>query len=85
MKVSRETLEVMRAGIAPFDTEFARCAYRERRIPRWEAVKDIDTRYRWDLYWAWIRTGGVDRDLFTDLSSAHIDTALRKIVPPLGE
>lgn len=88
MKLTPVQVEAMRERIAPLDTAERRQAYREGRFPRAEAVKDLDMRYRWDLYLAarvsdvLDRWAGGDDDGLTD---AHIDTGLRRIVVPLGE
>ena len=87
MKISKETVEAMRQRIAPLDTADTRSAYREGRFPRADKVKDLDTRYRWDLYHAarareaLLVDGKYPRDIISD----HIDTALRRIVQPLGQ
>ena len=87
MKLTLDTVEAMRERIAPLDTPETRQAYREGRFPRADRVRDLDMRYRWDLYYAarvsdvLDRWGGGDDEGLTD---AHIDTALRRIVPPLG-
>lgn len=87
MKLTLDQVEAMRERICPLDTAETRQAYREGRFPRADRVRDLDKRYRWDLYHAgrvsevldmW---GGGDGEGLTD---AHIDTALRRIVPPLG-
>lgn len=76
-KIAGAQLDAMRAGVAPLDTPDNRAAYREGRFARADRTRDVDMRYRWDLYWASrVRLDG-------DLTSAHIDTALRTIVPPL--
>ena len=87
MKLTLEQVEAMRERIAPLDTAERRQAYREGRFPRAEAVKDLDMRYRWDLYHAGrvsdVFHTGIGGDDY-GLTSAHIDTGLRRIVPPLG-
>lgn len=82
MKISAEHVEAIRSAIAPFDTEERRANYRAGAFPRSELVKDLNKRYRWDLFWT---TGShVRSPLYTgDYNDAHIDTALRSIVPPL--
>lgn len=87
MKITKETVEAMREHIAPLDTDERRSAYREGRFPRAEAVKDLDTRYRWDLYHASRCVDVIkgDGDYPQDLTTNHIDTALRRIVQPLGK
>ena len=88
MKLTLDQVEAMRERIAPLDTAERRQAYREGRFPRAEGVRDLDVRYRWDLYYAArvsdvFRTGigGDDEGLTSD----HIDTGLRRIVPALGQ
>ncbi len=87
MKLTLDQVEAMRERVAPLDTAERRQAYREGRFPRAEAVKDLDMRYRWDLYYAGRVSDVLDRWSGGDddgLKDAHIDTALRRIVPPLG-
>ena len=89
MKLSAQIVESLRARIAPLDTPDTRQAYREGRFPRADRVRDLDMRYRWDLYYAARGSEIVapDAGRITDSSgvtSAHIDTALRRIVAPLG-
>ena len=99
MKLGADIVEAMRERIETLDTEETRQAYREGRFPRADSVKDIDVRYRWDLFHATkcrelldshgaygsgrivVRDGNVVEGTVT---SAHIDTALRRIVAPLG-
>ena len=84
MKITPDELSVIRDAVAPFDTASNRAAYREGRFPRAEATRDIDTRYRWDLFHA---AGGwrLSAPLYDrGCNDSHIDTALRAIVPPLS-
>ena len=82
MKLDRDTLDRMRDAIAPLDTPQTRERYRAGDFPRADAVRDLDKRYRWDLFSA---AGGYrtlpDDD---DIIDAHIYTALRRIVPSLN-
>lgn len=85
MKVTAEQRALIAQAIAPLDTETVRDTYRRRDIPRGAMVQDIDKRFRWDLLHAANRR---PRDLIAALydagcNDAHIDTALRSIVPPL--
>jgi len=83
MKMAAPDFEALKAAIEPLDTELNRSRYLKGEFPRAELVKDLDTRYRWDLYWA---AGGIHRilpDVEHDYKTAHIDTALRNIVAPL--
>jgi hypothetical protein len=93
VKVTPEHLEQIRGAIAALlakieaergvDEEALRQTYRDRRIPRAEGIKDIDRRFRWDLYWGAARLAGGLPDSTDGYSDAHIDTALRSIVAPL--
>jgi hypothetical protein len=82
MKLDRDTLDRMRDAIAPLDTAERRQAYVSGDFPRADRVRDLDKRYRWDIYYA----AGSYRLLPEDDSivDAHIDTALRRIVPSLN-
>ena len=82
MKLDRGTLDRMRDAIAPLDTAERRQAYLSGDFPRADRVRDLDKRYRWDIYYA---AGGYrlhpEDDSITD---AHIDTGLRRVVPVLS-
>lgn len=84
MKVTDKDFQVMEDAIKPLDTDYWRERYRNRDIPRAESVKDIDKRYRWDLYYAAARVHGGLPDSTSGYNMSHIDTALKKIVKPLG-
>lgn len=70
----------LRGAVAPFDTDERRAAYRARQFPRAELVRDLDKRYRWDLFY---RANGY-RAMAHDYRDGMVDTALRRIVPPLS-
>ena len=80
MKMHPDTLKQLAERITPLDTEEARERYRTGSYPRAQHTKDRDMRYRWDLYWV-AKGGEVTRGM--DLTSDHIDTGLRSIVPTL--
>jgi hypothetical protein len=89
MKVDTDTVQALRERIAPLDTDETRQAYREGRFPRSDAVNDLDMRYRWDLYWAArgndvIKPDAGNITASRGITKDHIDTALRRIVAPLG-
>lgn len=84
MKMKQEHFEYLRERIAPLDTPSNRQAYREGRFSKADRTKDKDKRYRWDLLWATGQVGWMCGNL-DYLNDDHIDTALRRIVPPLGE
>lgn len=82
MKLDRSTVERMRVALAPLDTDERREAYRRGEFPRADRVKDLDKRYRWDL---WYMVPARWDLVPEDVDNAHIDTALRRIVPVIGE
>lgn len=79
MKITQAELVALRESIATIDTPAMRAKYIEGRFPRASECKDLDKRYRWDLFWS---ASGMLR-LNNEYSDAHIDTALRQIVPSL--
>lgn len=84
MRFKPDHLDTLRAAIAPLDTPELRDRYARGDFPRADAVRDLDRRYRWDLFWT---AGGAQlaRSFYAeDYSDTHIDTALRAIVPPLA-
>ncbi len=83
MRVSAEHLAVLGAAVVPLDTAERRARYAAGDFPRAEQVRDIDKRYRWDLYWGAVRAGHSLPDSTDGYNDAHIDTALRHIVSPL--
>jgi len=83
VKVSPDHLTALSSAIVPLDTRELRDRYRARDIPRGELVKDIDRRYRWDLFWMAVRAGNSLPDSTNGYNDAHIDTALRHIVSAL--
>jgi hypothetical protein len=84
MKVTAEHLATLRTTVAPLDTPERREAYREGRFPRADAVQDLNKRYRWDLLHAGAGRTGLVCDLYdAGYHDAHLDTALRAIVPSL--
>lgn len=83
MKMAQPDFQKLQAAIAPLDTLARREAYRNGEFPRAEMVNDLNVRYRWDLFWAVGGMRGVIPDVMHDYKDAHIDTALRRIVPNL--
>ena len=71
--------------VAPYDNEANRTRYRNRDIPRADAVKDINKRYRWDIWYAVTRRNREFFDAVQEVnpSDSHIDTLLRSVVPTL--
>lgn len=84
MKVSNIDLDRLIFAIAPIDTLQLRKLYLDAVASGTLKSNDPDMRYRWDLYWrAW--GAGFRFSEGSDYKDAHIDTALRKAVPPLVE
>jgi hypothetical protein len=81
MRITAEHLDVLATAVKAFDTPTTRQRYRDRDFPRAHLVRDLDKRYRWDLFYAAKVYNLVPCEDYTD---AHFDTALRKIVQPLG-
>ena len=81
MKIAPDTVALMAAAIATIDTEDRRAAYRAGLYPRAGLTKDLDRRYRWDLFWA--SHANVQLHDLEHVLDSHIDTALRQIVSPL--
>jgi len=71
--------------VKPFDTEDNRTKYRNRDISNADAVRDIDKRYRWDIFYAVARRNSDFYDALQSASpnDAHIDTLLKSVVQPL--
>lgn len=80
MKMKPEHSRQMKDAFVVLDTETMREAYRKGKFPRADKVKDLDKRYRWDLFY--IASLPV-QELYAYLNDDHIDTALRKLVKPL--
>lgn len=79
MKLANSFRNELAERIAEYDTEETRERYRLGQFPRSERVRDLDKRYRWDLFYA---VHGFD--IMPDgIADSHIDTALRRIVAPL--
>lgn len=83
-RITGEAFERLRLEVSRHDHEQTRAKYRAGDIARIETVKDIDMRYRWDVFHFANRISGYELgDMLKPYTFDHIDTALRKIVPPL--
>ncbi len=85
-KIPKDIVDRMREAIVQLDIPANREAYATGNYPRSEATKDVDKRYRWDLYWAAQHKNLIPWTLLDEIdgvNDAHIDTALRSIVAPL--
>lgn len=85
MKIHPIHMAALRTGIAEIDTEARRARYRAGNYMNAAQTKDLDRRYRWDLMWD-LPVGerrALVNTMYEYLNDAHIDTALRAIVPML--
>lgn len=84
MKMAERIYEGLRAAIEEIDTPERRAVYAARDFPRAELVRDLDRRYRWDLFYdAQLSFWLAGYTIPAELDDSHIDTALRRIVPTL--
>lgn len=84
LKIKAEHLQKLKVGIQRLDTPTQRHRYINGDFSRAAQTKDLDKRYRWDLYWAASRgDSGCHSELCAYLNDDHIDSALRSIIPPL--
>jgi hypothetical protein len=80
MRVTSEHLTALKEKIEPLDTPERRVLYIKGAFPNASLTKDLNKRYRWDLFWA----SGASKLLYdTDYNDSHIDTALRSLVPEI--
>jgi hypothetical protein len=79
MKIDSLTLYELRRLLDPLDTDRRRNVYRNGDFYRADKVKDLNKRYRWDLFLA---ANGYSV-LPEGVNDSHIDTALRRLVPTL--
>ena len=86
MKMKTEHLDTLRKLVNDVDTAERRSRYASGDFPNASAVKDLDKRYRWDLFYATPQDvrGELVSELYQYLNDAHIDTALKSIVPNIG-
>lgn len=81
MKITGAVFDELKAACAIVDTEYRREVYRRGAFPRADKVVDLNVRYRWDVFYA-----AQGYHIFppgNDFTHKHIDTALKRIVPPL--
>ncbi|MAK37154.1 MAG: hypothetical protein CMC15_13460 [Flavobacteriaceae bacterium] len=81
-KTHFETLRVLIAGLLEQHPDTP-IHYSNGNFARANSVKDLNKRYRWDLFYAATRFEKSFRDELTYLQDSHIDTALRNIVTPI--
>jgi len=76
VKIRPEHIEHIRAAIVPLDTPEKREQYR--------ALGLSDTRYGWGLLYDADLTDWIIRVVYRYANDAHIDTALRHIIPSIN-
>lgn len=81
MKIKGQDFDRLAERVRQFDTPESRARYLARDFPRSDVVKDLNKRYRYDLFYAARGYDGMP-DAYTD---AHYYSALKKIVPDLEE
>lgn len=87
MKASKALTKAITEKVQALDVHERREMYRSGQFPRADRTKDVDKRYRWDLFWLAFDQSGYDfREAFRaeDLADSHIDTILRRAVPDLS-
>lgn len=80
MRMTTEDFTKLAAAVAPLDTSERRWSYAAGTFPHVRPVTDLSRRYRWDLFW---EAEGIEA-IGVRYADAHIDTALRRIVPMLA-
>lgn len=84
MKIKPEHVETIKGFVSPLDTSERRQRYINGDFPNSASTKDLDKRYRWDLFYANPASAPFACDVLYKYShDEHIDTALRSIVKPL--
>lgn len=82
MKIKPEDFDELKALISPYDNELLRKKYVSGDFVNSDKVKDLNKRYRWDLYWS-IASRLLGDRLYRYMNDTHIDTALRTIIKDL--
>lgn len=83
MKITPEHFAALKALVGPADTPERRALYLAGKYHNADRTKDLDMRYRWDLYHATVKYDAWTKAVYEYANDNHIDTALRAIVPPL--
>jgi len=83
MKMIRDHFDTLKAEIDDILATHTKAIdqYESGNFKNAAACKDLDKRFRWDLFWH--TASGRDYKRFDYLNDSHIDTALRRIVPAL--
>lgn len=84
MRMSQDHFLQLKNSIEPLDTEERRNRYLSGDFPRSSSTKNLALRYRWDLFWEAKKSNGRMFPVGAYMD-AHIDTALRRIIPELTD
>lgn len=79
MKIKPEHYEHIRAAIASLDP--AKVAAHLDYLRTDPSVRDLGTRYRWDLLHAAVPSRWIRDNVYPYANDDHVDTALRRIAP----
>jgi hypothetical protein len=83
MKATPEQLATVQSVLSQFDTDERRRCYLSGDFSRADKVKDLNKRYRWDIYWLARDNGLVGYELLENLNDSQKDTVLRRVIPNL--
>lgn len=83
VKITRSDFNELKGYIEAEDTPERRAQYLKGEFPNANKVISLDERYRWDLLFFGIRFT-LQKRMDSYLHDGHIDTALKRIVPPLS-
>lgn len=82
MKMTPDHFRRLKDAIEPLDTKERRKKYLTGDFPRSHSTKNLALRYRWDLFWESRHPNVYIWPVGTYID-AHVDTALRRIIPEL--
>lgn len=88
MKMAERTYNKLKGASDLISPEVIQ-AYKEGKFPKAEQVKDLNVRFRYDVYNAFMRRNKelaeeIRKDFKEqELIDAHIDTALKRIIPDI--
>jgi hypothetical protein len=86
MKMTAEHQTALVRAITLLNTPTLQAEYRSGNFPRSASVKDLNKRYRWDLFHMALQTSpntDLLNELYDYLNDTHIETILRSAVNPL--
>ena len=83
MKIKPEHLARLKELVEPLDTPQRRIQYLKGDFANADKVKDLNKRYRWDLFWLADGKATTVKEMYVYMNDDHIDTALKSIVKDL--